>query len=169
MKNTTVFPVEKMCNLLQVSSSSYYYWVKFPISNTRKKQLILIAEIRRIYFKSNRTYGSPRITKQLNIEGWIVSQKTVAKLMQEQHLYSILKRKFRVTTDSNHKYPVAPNLLKRKFDVKETGTVWVSDITYIKTSKGWLYLTMVMDLADRKIIGWVLNYENTGNHNSCLK
>jgi len=92
------------------------------------------------------TYGSPRITKELNMKGTEVSQKTVARIMKENSIKSRTKRKYKITTDSNHKYPKSPNLLKQHFLTSNTNQVWVSDITYIQTGNGWLYLTVILDL-----------------------
>lgn len=102
-------------------------------------------------------YGSPRITKELNADGIRVSRPRIARLMGRNGIKSIMKRKYRVTTNSNHLYPVNENLLLRDFSTTGTGEKWVSDITYIRTGEGWLYLTVIMDLADRKIIGWSMD------------
>ena len=102
-------------------------------------------------------YGSPRITKELNADGVRVSRPRIARLMGRNGIKSIMKQKYRVTTNSNHLYPVNENLLLRDFSTTAVGEKWVSDITYIRTGEGWLYLTMVMDLADRKIIGWSMD------------
>ncbi|QNT15664.1 IS3 family transposase [Empedobacter stercoris] len=99
-------------------------------------------------------YGSPRIAKELESLGIKVSKQRVARLMKKHALRSILKRKFKVTTDSSHKYPVVENHLNRNFTVEKPNSAWVSDITYIRTKQGWLYLTTVIDLFDRKVIGW---------------
>lgn len=107
--------------------------------------------------KSKETYGSPRITKELNMKGTAVSQKTIARIMKNNNIKSRAKRKYKVTTDSNHKFPISPHLLKRRFLTSDTNQVWVSDITYIQTNNGWLYLTIILDLYDRKIIGWSMS------------
>lgn len=157
MNNLGIFPVEKMCKVFKVSRSSYYYWLKNPITKTKREQKMFSTKIRQIYDKSKGTYGSPRITKELRMHNYTISQKRVANLMRKLNIRSIVKKKYRVTTDSNHKYPIAPNLLQQQFNVKQIGKVWVSDITYIKTKNGWLYLTVIIDLADRKVIGWALS------------
>jgi len=117
----------------------------------------LTGEILKVYQDSKRTYGSPRIARELNRRGIKVSRPRVARLMQKAKIRSVIKRKSRATTDSSHKSPVAENKLDRDFQPGTTGRVWVSDITYIKTKQGWLYLTTVIDLGDRKIIGWALS------------
>jgi transposase InsO family protein len=110
--------------------------------------------IKRIYEFSKGTYGSPRVTMALLEEGIQVSRPRVARMMKQQNLRSIIRKKWVVTTDSRHNYPVVENKLNREFKVTGTGQVWVSDITYIKTFQGWLYLTVIIDLYDRKVIGW---------------
>lgn len=106
-------------------------------------------------------YGSPRITNELRCNGVMASRPRIARLMRINGLKSIMKRKYRLTTNSNHLYPVNANLLLRDFSTTCTAQKWVSDITYIRTGEGWLYLTVVMDLADRKIIGWSMENSMT--------
>lgn len=146
-----------MCKVLKVSSSGYYKWRHQVPSARAKRNDLLVQEIRRIHKVSKQTYGSPRIKAELNKEGIKASQPLVAKLMRREHIRSIIKKKYRVTTDSSHKYPVVANLLMRDFSVSRSNEVWVSDLTYIFTNEGWLYLTTVIDLFDRKVIGWALS------------
>ena len=127
------------------------------LSNAAIENQTLTEKIRVIHSKSKQTYGSPRVTRELIKQDVKVSRPRVARLMKKAKIRSIVKRKFRVTTDSEHKYPVAENKLNRQFKVDKIGTAWVSDITYIKTMQGWLYLTIILDLADRKIVGWALS------------
>jgi putative transposase len=122
------------------------------------KQSELLADIRQIHTRSQGRYGSPRIADELREQGVKVSRNRVARLMHQAALRSIMYKKYRVqTTDSEHDYPVAKNLLNREFTAEKPGQKWVSDITYIPTQEGWLYLTTVLDLADRKVIGWALS------------
>lgn len=121
------------------------------------KNLILVDLIKTIFEESKQTYGSPRITIELRKLGHHVSRPKVARLMKQEGLKSKVKRKYRVTTDSDHKFPVAPNLVKRNFTPDKINKVWVSDITYIHTKQGWLYLTIIIDLYDRQVIGWALS------------
>lgn len=111
-------------------------------------------EIREVFTSSHKTYGSPRIREELRQMGKGVSRPRVARIMQAAGLFARRPKKFKVTTDSRHNYPIAPNLLERDFKAHAPGRVWVSDITYIRTAQGWLYLTVVMDLFDRKVVGW---------------
>jgi len=152
-----LFPIEKMCLVFKVSRSRFYTWLNNGLSNTAIENQTLTEEIRIIHGKSKQTYGSPRITYELVKLDIKVSGQRVARLMKKAQIRSIVKRKFRVTTDSEHKYPVVENILNRQFKVDRIATVWVLDITYIKTAQGWLYLTIILDLADRRIIGWALS------------
>ncbi len=157
MNHRNIFPIERMCKVLKVSSSSYYNWIKNPISKRQQRDNFLLVKIKNAHTKSKETYGSPRITKELNMQGTDVSQKIVARIMKDNNIKSRIKRKYKITTDSNHKYPISPNLLKQCFLTSDTNQVWVSDITYIQTGNGWLYLTIILDLYDRKIIGWSMS------------
>jgi len=136
------FPVEKMCKLFKVSRSSFYQQLGYTSCNRDNENRMLLFEIRRIHKKSNASYGSPRITKELNENGFKVSKPRVARLMNKAGIKAVHKRKFKVTTDSKHNYPVADNKLNRNFTAKTKGQVWVSDITYVRTMSGWLYLTV---------------------------
>lgn len=151
------FPVEKMCKVLEVSKSGFYKWMKGIPSKQKLRREFLSKEIHNVYRASRSSYGSPRITKELNVQGIEVSQPLVAKLMRNEGLRSIIKKKYKVTTDSSHNYQVAENKLNRNFSVKEQNLAWVSDLTYIPTNEGWLYLTTILDLFNRKVIGWALS------------
>ncbi|WP_235270929.1 IS3 family transposase [Flavobacterium sp. 316] len=156
-QNKYLFTVEKMCQVFKINKSSYYKWlIRVPSKRALYNQ-ILLEEIKRIYYYNRKRYGSPRITKELKMLGFIASKELVRKLMKKEFLQSIVKRKFKVTTDSSHKYPVVENNLNREFTVSRENQTWVSDITYVRTGQGWLYLTSVIDLFDRKVIGWALS------------
>lgn len=146
-----------MCQVLQVSKSAYYRWSKGIVSARRIRRDFLKKEIRRVYVASKCRYGSPRITKELKMHGVKVSQPLIAKLMREEQIRSIVRKKHRITTDSKHNFKVAGNMLNREFTVYQPNKVWVSDITYVSTREGWLYLTTIIDLFDRKVIGWALS------------
>ena len=154
MANGSIFPIEKMCKVLRVSRSSYYSWLTRGPSKRSVENKGLSERIKKIYEQSKKTYGSPRVTIELLEEGFHVSRPRVARLMKKQNLKSIIRKKWIITTDSRHNYPVVENKLNRDFTVTRSGQVWVSDITYIKTLQGWLYLTVIIDLYDRKVIGW---------------
>lgn len=150
-----------MCQVLGVSKSGYYEWLKRPVSKRKKAKAKLTAKIRRIHLQSKGIYGSPKIAKVLEGEGIKVSQKTVAKIMKENNIKSKTVKKYKATTNSNHTLPVSPNLLNQKFNVSAPGMAWVTDITYIRTSQGWLYLATVMDLYSRRILGWAMDKRMT--------
>lgn len=142
-----------MCHLLGVSRSSFYEFMKVKVSERQIKNQFILEEIKSCFNDSKKTYGSPRITSSLNDKGIKVSQVTVAKIMRENQIRSITRKKYVVTTDSKHNNPISKNLLNREFTVEEPSCAWVSDITYIPTQEGWIYLTTVIDLFDRKVIG----------------
>lgn len=143
-----------MCKVLKVSRSGYYHWLEEKPSKRNLDNERICRKIRQIHSASREIYGSPRITNELRKEGIRISRPRVARLMRSEGIRSKIRRKFVATTDSKHHYPVVANLLERNFQADQPGRVWVSDITYIPTAEGWLYLTVVMDLADRAIIGW---------------
>ena len=153
----SLFPIEKMCKVLEVGSSSYYKWKSTIISNNALRKNEIKQQITSVYFASKQRYGSPRITFELNAMGYKISRITVAKYMKELGLRSKLSKKFKVTTNSKHNYLLVENVLNRNFMVTNPSRVWVSDITYIQTKEGFLYLTTIIDLYDRKIIGWSLS------------
>ena len=146
-----------MCQVLGVSTSGYYRWKSSVVSKRVQRMNHIKEKITAIYFDSKQRYGSPRITIELNSLGYKISRITVAKYMKELGLKSKLSKKFKVTTDSKHNYLVVKNVLNRNFMVANPSKVWVSDITYIQTKEGFLYLTTIIDLYDRKMIGWSLS------------
>jgi putative transposase len=151
------FPVVLMCRVLNVTRSGFYAWRKREPSERARTDQRLRIEVRVIHGQSHGRYGSPRIHQELQSKGERVSRKRVARLMLAEGLRGKKKRRFRVTTNSDHAYPVAPNLLDRKFDVKDVpgpDRVWVADITYVPTREGWLYLAVILDLASRLVVGW---------------
>jgi putative transposase len=147
-----------MCKVLQVSRSGYYYWLaRRPTKRTKENETILVL-ISDSFTASKKRYGSPKITQDLRAQGIKVSRPRVARLMKKANLKSVIQKKHVVTTtDSKHTYPVVENHLNRQFNPVKPGQAWVSDLTYIATGEGWLYLTIIMDLYDRKVIGWALS------------
>jgi putative transposase len=143
-----------MCNVLELSKSGYYAWCKRPPSPRTQENKQLSEQIHQIHQKSRRTYGAPRIYASLKEKGFEVGRHRVARLMSEQGIYVQPKRKFKVTTDSNHPYPIAKNVLNREFTATEPDKAWVADITYIPTAQGWLYLAVIIDLFSRRVVGW---------------
>ena len=156
-EHEAVFPVERMCRVLAVSSGSYYRWMRQPVSSRALKKKEIQRHIRSIYFARHQRYGSPRITRELHALGYAVCGNTVARYMRQMGLKSKLSRKFKVTTDSHHNHLVVENRLNRTFTASSASRAWVSDITYIPTTEGFLYLTVILDLYDRKVIGWSLS------------
>jgi len=146
-----------MCRVLEVSRSGYYAWLNRGRSERSRRNENLLSEIRQAHLRSRRIYGSPRITDELRDLGHICNEKRVARLMRQAGIRAKTARKFRVTTDSRHKYPVSDNLLNRDFSADHADQVWLTDITYIWTSEGWLYLAAVMDLYSRRIVGCAMS------------
>ena len=149
--------VRRMCELLSVSAAGYYEWRGRPLSARTEKNAKLAAEIAIVYDSSRRTYGRPRIHAKL---GHRIGPKRVTRLMKSLQNAGIRRRQFRKTTHSQHDLPIAPNVLARVFDVKAIGgpnRVWAGDITYLQTKEGWLYLTVVIDLFSRRVVGWSMS------------
>ena len=146
-----------MCKVFKISKSSYYHWLKSGPSKRWLENEELLVRINTIFKYSSKTYGSPRIKEELQVQGFQVSRPRVARIMKAAGIRARIPRRFVVTTDSRHNYPVAPNILNREFAATRPELVWVSDITYIKTNQGWLYLTVIIDLFDRKVVGWSMS------------
>jgi len=155
------FPILLMCRVLAVSRSGYYAWLKHPESKKARDDKALSKEITEIHRESFNTYGSPRVYRELKRRGKHLGENRVARLMRKDGLRAKTKRKFKVTTDSRHNLPVAPNLLNREFTPEVPNQAWASDITYIWTAEGWLYLAVVMDLFSRAIVGWSMSERMT--------
>lgn len=155
-----------MCQLLNVSSSCFYRWLVSPDPPGEQRSKMLIDKIQKVHKDSGYIYGSPRITAELHKEGDVVSRSYVARLMKKHGIRSKVKKKDKITTDSSHSYRIAENLLQRDFSADALSQKWVGDITSIHTNKGWLYLTTVIDLADRKVVGWSLSADMTAENTS---
>jgi len=156
MDHTNEFPVKKMCDVLEVSRSGYYEWQVNKDSTIGKHQ-VLDGQIKGIFEASRKTYGSPRIHIELCKKDVDVSERTVARRMKVLKISPIAKKRFKHTTDSKHGLEISPNLLDRRFSVSELGKYWVGDITYIRLGHSFVYLTTVIDLADRMVVGWSLS------------
>ena len=151
------YPISKMSKVFKVSRSGYYSWLDRAPSKRAKQNDRLRRLIHDAWQESGKSYGSPRIYNQLKLDGCTASRPRIARLMAAMGIASRIRKKWIKTTHSTHGWPVAPNLLNRNFAPDGLGQVWVSDITYIHSEQGWLYLTTVMDLGDRQIIGWSLS------------
>ncbi len=151
-----------MCYCMKVSKNAYYHWLKSSLLDYKKSDtLVLMEKIEQVFYENKEIYGSYRIQKKLEQSHLYYSRSYIAFLMKKLGLRSVLKRKFIITTDSNHTYPIAKNILSRDFTSNQLGQKWVSDITYVRVNDQWNYLTTIMDLADRKIIGWTLSEDMT--------
>lgn len=152
-----VWPVILMCGVLGVSRSGYYNWTVRGQSRRVHLNNALDRRIRAIFVEHRQRYGAPRIAKALHEEGLKCSENRIARRMCALGLKAIQAKKFKVTTDSTHSNPVAPDLLKQDFRAEAPNQKWTSDITYVWTDEGWLYLAVVMDLYSRAIVGWAMN------------
>ncbi|WP_437492351.1 IS3 family transposase [Sorangium sp. So ce1014] len=154
------YPVLVLCAVLQVARSGYYAWAKRSESPRAKADALLGAHIRAVHQKSRGRYGSPRVHAELRARGIHVGKKRVARLMRAQRLAACRTRRFRCTTDSRHNGPIAPNVIARQFDTQAPNQVWVTDVTYIPTGEGWLYLAVILDLFSRRVVGWSASATN---------
>jgi putative transposase len=149
--------IEKMCKVLEVSRSSYYKRKNKGKGKRAKENEKILEMIRQIFSESNERYGSPRITAELNRGGIVYNKKRIARIMRENGIEAKIFRKYRNTTQSDHQREKSGNLLNRAFSRQRVNEAWASDITYIRTAEGWLYLAAVMDIYSRKVIGWQLD------------
>lgn len=156
-ENKSKFSIMKMCSVLEVSRTTYYRRKKQEITETESRITLLKQEITSVFNEFKQSYGCGKIAKELQSRGFNIQSSQVTVYMKMLGLRSKAKRKYKATTDSVHNYYVAPNILNRNFTPSEPGMAWVSDITYIPIVKGFIYLTIIMDLFDRKIIGWSLS------------
>ena len=152
-----LYPVLVLCRVMEVGRSGFYAWQGRPPSARARTDEVLEGHIDRAFTGSRGTYGSPRIRAQLNAQGVPVSKRRVARLMRRRGFYALRKRRFKRTTDSRHKLPIAPNLLQRDFTASAPNRVWVTDITCIWTLQGWLYLAIMLDLFSRRVVGWAMS------------
>ncbi len=151
------YPVALLCRVLQVSRSGYYAWHKRPAATRSRQDQSLALEVAAIHAESRGRYGSPRVHAELRERGQRIARKRVARLMRAAGLRGRERRRFRRTTDSKHRMAIKGNLLARRFAVLAPNTCWVTDITYLWTLEGWLYLAVVLDLFSRRAIGWALS------------
>lgn len=155
--NEKKYSILKMCSILDVGYGRYHRWRKEGISEKQQKIALLKKDITSIFYNFKKHYGKKKIAKELHSLGYKIVDRRVSFYMKQLGLYRIPKRKYKVTTDSNHGYYTAPNILNREFKVTTPSKVWVSDITHIQITGSFIYLTIIMDLYDRKIIGWSLS------------
>lgn len=157
-ENRLEFRVKKMAATLRVSRSGYYAWIAHGCTSpTEASDSALLEKIKLAFIKTRETYGPRRLAKHLLAEGTTVGRVRVERIMRENNIIPKTVKKFKATTNSNHNYPVAENILNRNFKVAAPYIAWVTDITYVATEEGWLYLAAVMDLYSGKIVGWAMN------------
>ncbi len=162
-ENREIFPVIVMCEVLEVSRSGFHEWSSREPSARALANKDLDSAIARIHKASRQTYGSPRMREALVSEGFKCSPTRVERRMKSNGIRAKTKRNFRVKTDSKHSLPISPNLVNRDFKPSASDSVWLTDITYIATDEGWLYLATVMDAFSRRIVGWKLDDRMTQN------
>ncbi len=151
------YPVALLCRVVKVSRAGFYAWRLRPSAARTRQDQALAVEVVSVYAGSRCRYGSPRVHAELRERGHRIGRKRVARLMREQDIRARHKRRYRTTTDSRHGLPVYPNLLARRFEAPQPNAAWVTDITYIWTLEGWLYLGVILDLFSRRIVGWAMS------------
>lgn len=157
------YSVSALCRVLGVSRRGYYSWLNRPLSKRALANEALLKKIRRIFYTNREVYGAPRIHRVLQDEGIVCGLNRVARLMQQARLVPKTIKKFRVTTDSRKSRRPATNLLARQFSASRPNHKWASDVTYIPTREGWLFLAVVLDLYSRKVVGWSMGDKLTSN------
>jgi putative transposase len=148
------YPVQAMCVVLEVSDSGYYDWRDRPASERQQRHQRITQAATRVHYQYKRIYGYRKVHEELAADGVRCCEETVRQVMRENGLKSKVKRKFVITTDSDHSEPMAENILNRDFSAQRPNEKWAADITYIATGEGWLYMAAVMDLFSRRIVGW---------------
>lgn len=151
------FAVTRMCRLLNVSRSGYCQWRVRPVSARAASNEALDVKVAAIHGASDQTYGRPRIVHELREQGLAIGHERIRRSLKRQALMPVYKKPYRVTTDSNHNKPLAPNVLDRRFDRWAPNQAWVGDITYVHTAQGWLYLATIIDLSKRRVVGWSMS------------
>ena len=157
----TQYPVSRLCEALGISSSGFYDWLDRPPSARSLRHVVLVQQIRRVHLQSRRLYGSPKVHAELRTQGERVGRNTVARLMRKHGICSKVSARYVVTTESKGTRKPADNLLGRQFGAERPNQKWVSDVTFIPTREGWLFLSTILDLYSRKIIGWSMSNRNT--------
>ncbi len=156
-ENRAMLPTERLCQIMNVSPRGFRAYRSRPISRRQREDMVLLAHIREQHHLSLQSYGRPRMTEELKEIGLDVGHRRVGRLMRQNNISVIRTRKHKVTTDSNHKFNIAPSLLNRNFYAEKPNQKWVVDISYVWTQEGWLYLAAVLDLHSRRVIGWAVS------------
>jgi putative transposase len=157
------FPVVVLCRLLSVSPSGYYASQERPLNERALRDRELAKKVLASHVASKKRYGSPRVHADIKAAGERVARKRIARIMRENKLVARARRRFRTTTDSRHTFPIAPNVLQRNFTANAPDQAWVTDITFLWTKQGWLYLAVILDLFSRRVVGWATS-ENVDRH-----
>jgi putative transposase len=155
------YPIQRLCAVLGVAPSGYYAWRKRPVSAREMANRSLLEQIKMVHKVSHQTYGSPRIHRELRAQGYICNKKRVARLMRKNGIQSKQTKAYRTTTNRNKAHPVAPNLVQRQFEAERPDQIWLSDISYIPTWEGWLYLAAILDMCSRRVVGWSMSQRAT--------
>ncbi len=155
------YPIRLMCRVLAVSAAGYYAWRSRPESARSVSARTALSAIRVIHRASRETYGSPSIWKALVKQGLRIGEHRVARLMRQDGIWAKTVKKWRATTQSQHRFPVAANTLNRQFTVEAPNRVWAGDLTYVWTTEGWLYLAVILDLYSRRVVGWAMGHRLT--------
>ena len=156
-KNADMLPAERLCRIMDVSPRGYRAFRNRPLSHSQRKDMVVLAHIREQFALSLGSYGRPRMTEELKELGLNVGHRRVGRLMRENGIAVKRNRKFKATTDSNHCFNIAPNLLNRDFSAVRPNQKWAGDISYVWTREGWLYLAVILDLHSRRVIGWAVS------------
>lgn len=150
------FRLDVMCRVLDVTKSGYFTWQGRPASTRELQDTALTAEIKQIHETSKGRYGVPRVHAELHEQGWPCSRRRVARLMATAGLKGRDRKKYKRTTNSDHGHPLANDLVQRRFKVERPNTVWAADISFLPTREGWLYLSVILDLHSRRVVGWAM-------------
>ena len=156
-KNADMLPVKRLCQIMDVSPRGYRAYRNRPLSQSQRKDMVVLAHIREQFALSLGSYGRPRMTEELKELGLEVGHRRIGRLMSENGIEVKRNRKFKATTDSNHAFNIAPNLLNRDFHADAPNQKWAGDISYVWTREGWLYLAVILDLHSRRVIGWAVS------------
>lgn len=154
------YPLVVLCRVLLVSASGFYAWARRDASDRQCRREVLAVKVKAAHEASRGTYGSPRVTRELRKAGERVSEKTVAKIMQENGIAARKKRRFKTTTNSKNTKRIADNILERDFSAPAPDRVWVTDVTAVWTLDGWVFLAAVIDLFSRRVVGWAMSENN---------
>ncbi|WP_375544389.1 IS3 family transposase [Leisingera caerulea] len=150
-------PVNRLCEIMDVSPRGYRAWRSRPLSDSQRKDVVVLAHIREQFALSLGSYGRPRMTEELKELGIDVGHRRVGRLMRQNGISVKRSKRFKATTDSNHSFNIAPNLLDRDFSADHPNQKWAGDISYVWTQEGWLYLAVILDLHSRRVVGWAVS------------